>query len=847
MDRNTMLKWLALAIMTVFSIVIVTPFKDKIRLGLDLSGGTSFTVQIDEDKLKEQRRLDQPDDTPAQIEQYVKDVLKDADARTLEVLRNRIDGLGLNEPVITGGQNHRIQIQLPGVDDEQRVAAENSIKSAAFLTFRLVHRDNSKLVGDIFAKGLAPEGYAIADGNTYRRVEDYKKVSADPEYAFRLARFQQQSVNYTFMLEEVRRRDSSETLYRPYFVQNKNLLTGSALHRANVETDSMTGEVRVGLKFKTAGAQEFAKITAEYAPRGTKNAKSDVGRQLAIVLDDKLYSAPAINEPIPSGSASISGAFSYKEGVELCNILNAGALPAPIKIIETRAVSPTLGKDAIASGIQASIIGVVLVLVFMLIYYTYCGLVANIALCLNMILWPLGMVLAAGIMGVFVRDTGSSGGSLIQLPVLTLPGIAGFVLTIGMAVDANVLIFERMREEFRLGKSARVAVNAGYDRAFLAIFDSNITTLLTACVLFAFGSGPIRGYAISLAGGLIMSMFTALVVTRLIFNAFTPEARTKPYAMMQWFKFNKVPFITYGKYAGYASLVIIVITLGIFTARAVKSPASVMAVDFTGGIAVNFTYDKNARADEEAVRKAALSTGISDATIQYQTSLDISTPGLLQIKTSDVKIGDQDVSEVLLKALNEQIPESKFVRESQDVVGSQIGKDLKRDVMISVLLSLVIMIVYISIRFEFGFGLGAIVALTHDVLITFGIYSLTGSQLSLTVVAALLTIIGYSINDTIVIFDRIREMMKKDLNVRFADLCNTAINDTMSRTVLTTVLTLLTVTSLLIFGGGAIQDFALTLFIGMLAGTYSTIFIATPVMLWWYKGKRPAIGSTKKH
>lgn len=839
MDRSVLWKWLVLAIATVFSIVIVTPPAEKITLGLDLKGGTSFTVQVDREKLAEKLSLEQPNASAESIKRQVDNILKDADSRTLQVLRNRIDALGLNEPVITAGKDHRIQIQLPGVDEAKRQEAERSIKSAAYLSFRLVHKNNAKLVSDLFAKGLAPEGYEIADGNAYRRTKDYPTVSQAPGYDIRLARFQTPSVAYSLLLER-KQLKSGEEVYEPCYVSNREQLSGGALKHAEVQRDPMNGQVQVTLQFNSDGARQFAKVTSEYCLNGTKNAGAPSGRQLAIILDDRLYSAPVLNEPIPNGNAVISGSFSWAEGVELRNTLNAGALPAPIKIIETRSVSPTLGQDSINSGIRASVIGLTLVMAFMLMYYVYCGVIADVALLLNIVLWPLGIVIAAGVFSIFARDAAASG-SMVKLPTLTLPGIAGFILSIGMAVDANVLIFERIREEFRLGKSARASINAGYDRAFLAIFDSNITTLLTAAILFALGSGPVRGYAVTLAGGIIVSMFTALVVTRLVFNLFTPEARTKPYRMMQWFKFEKVDFVKFGKPAIISSAVIILASCALFAVRAVRNPASVMAVDFTGGVAINYTFEQ--KPDMEQVRTAALSTGVTDVTPQFMK--DAATE-ILQIKTSTLSVADQSASAAILKALNEKIPNSKFALQSEDAVGSQVGDDLKRDVCWSVGLAFVMIVAYISIRFQFGFGLGAIAALIHDVFITFGLYTLTGSQVSLTVVAALLTIIGYSVNDTIVIFDRIRETLKSNPSGSFKEICNQAVNVTMGRTVLTTLSTLLAVSSLLIFGGGAIRDFALTLFIGMIAGTYSTIFIATPVMLWWYKGKTPVLAAKQK-
>ena len=843
MSRNDLWKWLVLAIVTVFSVYVVIPPKEKIRYGLDLSGGTSFTVAIDEAKLRSNIKSEDSELTAEAVQAQVNNILKDADARAIEVIRNRIDTLGVNEPLIQGGKNHRITIQLPGISADQRDAAEKSIQSAAFLEFKLVHKQNDQLVDKLFTSGRLPEGYVAGDdGRSFKRVEAkaYAELVKDPEYANRLSLFEVPDPRYAFMLERVQNPNGMVT-YRPVFVLRKAEMTGEALSSASVEIDTMTGRVHVSLVFNAKGSAEFAKLTKAYAPRGSRNKDSDVGRQLAIVLDDTLYSAPVLRTEIPNGRAVIEGSFTWSEAAVLRNILNAGSLPAPMKILEKRSVESTLGADAVNSGVKAAVIGTLLVAMFMLIYYWYCGLVANIALLLNLILLPAGLIITSSVLAIFVKDAAVTKGAL-ALPVLTMPGIAGIVLTLGMAVDANVLIFERMREEFALGKSARAAVTAGYERAFSAIFDSNITTLLTGTILFVLGTGPIRGYAITLCAGIIVSMFTALVVTRLIFNMTVPENRTKPYRMMQLMKNANYDFLRYGKVAGFTSLAVIVVTVSIFFGRAFKTPASVLAVDFTGGASMTYSYEK--KADIGAVRKIVEEV-VRDAAIQYQSSPD-GSGNMLLIKTGTMKIGDQNSSKVIGEALVKGLPESKFSLAGEEDVGSEVGSDLKRSAQWAVLASLVGILIYVAFRFEFGFALGGVVALAHDAFITLGIYSLCGRQLSLTIIAALLTIVGYSINDTIVIFDRIREDMRKDPKMDFKTLCNLAINKTLSRTILTSLTVLIATGVLFIFGGGAINDFALAMLIGLIAGTYSTIFIATPVMLAWYRGHRPGLATSKE-
>ena len=843
MSRNDLWKWLVLAFLAVLSAYVVVPPtgpNGKIRLGLDLSGGTSFTVAIDEARLKANIKAEGADLTEAEVQGKLNNILQDADARIIEVLRNRIDSLGLNEPVIQGGKNHRITIQLPGASAEQREAAEKSIQSAAFLEFKLVHKQSEQLADKVLSSGRLPEGYISApEGRGYVRGSDYNDLVKDPGYAHRLSLFEVPDPRYAFMLER-ERTSNGQVYYAPVFVLRKPEMTGAGLAKAGLDPDPMTGRRVVSLRFNAKGTAEFAKVTKDYSPGGARNRDSNVGRRLAIVLDDTLYSSPVLKTEIPNGQAIIEGSFPISEAVVLRNVLNAGSLPAPMKILEKRSVESTLGADAIKSGVNAAVIGTLLVALFMLIYYCYLGVVANVALFLDLLLLPAGLILVSNVLGAFMKDTGMAK-NMLDLPVLTMPGIAGIVLTMGMAVDANVLIFERIREEFALGKSAKAAVSAGFDRAFLAIFDSNITTLLTGVILFAFGTGPIRGYAITLSAGVIISMFTALVVTRLILDATVPENRTKPYKMMQFLKNANYDFLRWGKLASFTSLAIIVITCAIFLIRALVSPSSVMAVDFTGGASMTFNYE--AKANIGDVRKI-LEGVVSDATIQYQSSPDGSGNFLL-VKTGTTKKGEENISAAISAALTAGAPDSKFTLAGEEEVGSEVGGDLKKSAQWAILATLIGILIYVSVRFEFGFALGGVVALAHDAFFTLGVYSLCGKQVSLTTVAALLTIVGYSINDTIVIFDRIREDLRKDPKMEFKTLCNRALNQTLSRTILTSLSTLIATFTLYIVGGGAINDFALVMMIGLVAGTYSSIFIATPVMLAWYRGRRPSFATTK--
>ena len=854
LDTPSLVKWAFLAALVAFSCYVTFPAKEKVRLGLDLKGGTSFTVQIDEAKLiedlKAQNYLDakinpatatpeQHASIEAEAKRKAQQTMTEADDLTLEVLRKRIDAIGTNEPIIAKGSDHRIHIQIPGADAEQARLAEQSVKSAAFLEFRLVHKDNAVKVREVIDGTRTPEGFERSTCNgqiCFVRSDAYSKLAETPDFLIKLGRFAAPSALYECVMQEIGSDPAGRKAYWPMFVSRSREASvgGDTVTKARPSKDPTTGRVVVDVEFDAEGTQKFAKLTGRY-----------VGRQLAIVLDDIVRSAPVLQTEITNGRCEITGGFTWREASELAGVLNAGALKAPIRIIETRSVSPSLGDEAISKGTLSAAIGVVAVFAFMLFYYLCCGVVADIALLLNVILWPAGMIVASGLMSVFISDgTGSS--SIGQLPVLTLPGIAGLVLSVGMAVDANVLIFERIREEFRLGKTAKSAIVAGYDRAFLAIFDSNLTTLITGVILFIFGSGPIRGFAVTLCGGIIISMFTALVVTRLIFNLIA-EDTTKPYKMQQWVKETiNFDFLRWAKPAVITSGAIILVTLGIFFGRAVKNPASVMAVDFTGGVALIYEATDKASGevkplDTEKVRAVVAKTGVTDQTVQNTIGENGKTQTLVKTSTVNLKVGEGEESSatVIEKALDEAYPEYTVKLESKDLVGSQIGSELKKDATWAVIISLICIIAYVSFRFQFGFALGGVVALAHDALITLGIYSLCGNQLSLTTVAALLTIVGYSINDTIVIFDRIREEMARDEETPFPVLVCKALNQTLSRTLLTTLSTLLPVCALYFFGGAAMHDFAFALFIGMLAGTYSTLFIAPCVMLAWYRGKRP--------
>jgi len=843
--RNNIWKWLVLGLIAAVSIYVCNPPSEKLRFGLDLKGGTSFTLGVDTEKLAETIIAANPAivETPGAVEAKIAETLTGCDDRIIQVIRRRVDGLGTNEPVIQGMKDHRLLVQLPGVGEEVRKAAKASLQSAAFLEFRLTHPKNSELAAKLLAKDVAPEGYRKS-GNGYARAENYAEVSKVPGYAARLAAFEVPDARYRFMLE-----DNGDGTYSPNFVSRTTELTGDSLVKAAVQRDPTSGTLSIGFELNAEGGRKFAALTRNYKAGGPKNPTGR-GRQLAIILDNTLISAPVIPSEI-STRGEITGRFDAASAQKLANELNAGALPAPLKILAETTVAPTVGEDAIHAGIVAAIMGFVLVAVFMFIYYWYTGLVADVALFLDIALLPTALVLVANVLGAFAHDPSMGGGGSMQLPVLTMPGIAGLVLSLGMAVDANVLIFERIREEFQKKATAGEAVKNGYGRAFTAIFDSNITTILTGVILFVVGTGPVRGFAITLTAGVVISMFTAVVVTRLILDHAVDPASVKPFKMLQFFKAPKLDLMRFTKKTVLASAGVIVVTLAIFFIRLAVNRASVLAVDLTGGTSIVYNLAQDKLPEVKDIRET-LNAFDNATVIQYQHGVGDTT---LLVKTGETaetakgsQVENKDVGAHVTKLLQERFPEAGFAPASVDEVGSVVGADLKKSGTYAVLFSIVAILLYVAFRFEFGFGLGAIAALAHDALITLGLFSLCGRQVSLIVITALLTIIGYSVNDTIVVFDRIREKCRYNRNAKavFADICNESINQCLSRTVITSVTTLFAILALFAFGDGSIFDFALTMLIGVVAGTYSSIFIATPIMVWWYRGKLPEFEAAPK-
>ncbi len=661
---------------------------------------------------------------------------EDAVERALEVLRNRIDQFGVREPIVQIQGDDQIVIQLPGMTDRAR--ALDLIGRTALLEFKLVNDDPKALADAI--EGNVPEGFELKELDKEKIL-----VNASAE------------------------------------------LTGDYLETADVRFDQGAfGQPIVAMKLKGEGVKKFAGLTRE-----------NVGRLLAIVLDGRVYSAPRINEPIPSGEAIISGRFTPDEAKDLAIVLRSGALPAPLVIEEERTVGPLLGQDSIRKGIAACVVGGFLILFFMAYYYGFSGWVADLALSLN-------ILIILGGLGLFGAT-------------LTLPGIAGILLTMGMAVDANVLINERMREELRTGKTLRMAVSQGYDKAFTAILDANVTTLIAAFFLFQFGTGPIRGFAVTLTIGLVASLFTAVVVTRLIFEFVIYKHGIKGLRFRSFFKpEHHIDFLNKRFFA--AALSGLLLVAGLWSV--VRKGQDAYGVEFTGGQVQEYLFRKPIPV--AALRGSLKDIGMGDMNIQQ-----------VQDEPREIILrGGADTASAVQTSLRHTFPDNPFETMRIEKIGPTVGKLLKQKAVFAIVYSLLGILLYVTIRFRhFDFAVGGVFAILHDVVLTMGFVVLMGRQVDLLIVTALLTIAGYSINDTIVVYDRVRELMRTRHKASLREVINLAINQTLPRTVLTTVTTLFVALAMFVLGGAILNTFALALLFGFIIGCYSTIFVASPIVL----------------
>ena len=785
-----------------------------------------------------------------------------------EVLRKRIDKFGVTQPNIQRlGNSGRILVELPGAKDVDRV--KNLLQSTAQLEFWETHKNNQFMnflaQANEYLKTIAVDQINNAEEDVKSSIDDLLAdveaqdstsiVSINPlldmivGYGFQggpvLAQFaskDSEKVMGYLDTPEVRKLLPRNLRYTKFAwgkpEQNSEIIELYALksNRDDIaplsggvvvdamQSYDMSGSPAVSMQMNSQGARTWEAMTGK-AFRETTN--------IAIVLDDIVYSAPGVSSgPISGGRSEITGNFSLNEAIDLANVLRAGKLPAAAEIIQSEIVGPSLGKEAIQSGIYSFIIALILVLVWMVFYYGFAGIFADIALVLNILL-IFGILAGLG-------------------AVLTLPGIAGVVLTIGISVDANVLIFERIREELKKGKGLRKSVADGFNNALSSILDANITTGLTALILFVFGTGPIKGFATTLLIGIATSLFTAIFITRLFIDARNEKGRRVSMGtkLTQSLLSNiNLSFLEKRKIAYVISSLILTTSLISLSFQGLNQ-----GVDFVGGRSYTIRFDKIV--SPNAVQSTLINTlGSAEVkTFGNENQLKITTKYKVDVEGLAV---DNEIQNILYNSLLSFLPDGytydQFVNDSNEKqvgimssikVGPTIADDIKKNSFLAVIGSLIVVFLYILLRFRrWQFSLGAVAAVFHDVLIVLGVFSLTykfmpfSMEINQAFIAAILTVIGYSLNDTVVVFDRIREFAGEHTKWKFNKTVNAALNSTLSRTLNTSLTTLIVLLAIFIFGGESIRGFMFALIVGVIVGTYSSVFIATPVMYDTHRGK----------
>ena len=696
--------------------------------------------------------------------------------QALQTIRNRVDRFGVSEPYIArqGLAGDRLVIQLPGVEDPDRV--RELIKSTAFLEFRMVDGRSGDRPAATREELLARYGGALPED-----VEILPEDIKDPN---------NRVIGQQF-----------------WALEKQRVITGRDLRSAAPDRGQF-GEPVVRFDLNAEGARQFGRVTGE-----------NVGRFLAIALDGKVQTAPRINSRI-TDSGIIEGNYTQEEVQDQVTMLRSGALPAGIEYLEERTVGASLGQDSIDKGVKAAFVAMVLTILAMFAVYSLTGFNAVAALGLNVVV-------------LFGALTGFAG--LLPRATLTLPGIAGIVLTIGMAFDANVLVFERIREELKAGRAVRSAIEAGFGKAMSSIVDSNITTMVAAGFLFAFGTGPVQGFAVTLFIGICATLFAGVFFSRWLFDAIA-QWRTRSDRLAIWglrFPATNLDFMKYRKIWVAVSLAVIAAGL---TAIFVHGKLN-FGIDFAGGTQLILRFPEEPQVDE--IRQVLAAAGQGDAQIQRygeagEHEVLIRTP---------IRPGTEEGSgEQVVTALKSRFDD--FEVRSTENVGPQVGSELRKKGVLAVLFSMVGMLVYIWLRFELRFGVGALMAVVHDVLVTLGLFAYFGFEFNLTTIAAFLTLVGYSVNDTVVVFDRVRENLRKMRREPLVKVLNLSLNQTLSRTILTGGTTLTACVALMILGGEVLRGFAFILFIGVIVGTYSSIYIASPFTLLWeqYLGRQARSG-----
>jgi len=819
--------------------------------------------------------LNDPDE---KVIELVEQEIESAIDRSYTILKNRLDQFGTSQPNIqrlpgTG----RIQIEIPGADNPARVrkllqgvarlefwdvVEPNEMASSLTSVNTLLTKEQQSqaLAKSTVSTGTSAEAKPAADttltdlekqlqtasvaDTTKSGLDSLQNLGVSPLFAksipagtFRYSLKDTAEINRIFRRADVRSllprnvgvywankpdKDlgNTEALQLYFLDQGRGgKLTGEVINDARQDLDEYARPA-VSMTMNATGTRIWAKMTAEAA------SKSPRGR-IAIVLDNAVYSAPYVNGEIPNGNSQISGNFTVEEAKDLANILKAGSLPAPTKIVEEAIVGPTLGELARNQGLISTVLGLVLVVIFMVIYYAKGGWVANIALLFNIFF----------ILGILAQLDAS----------LTLPGVAGIVLTMGMAVDANVLIFERIKEEMLHGRKLKDAVKTGYQRAFWTIFDSNLTTLITAFFLAWLGQGPIRGFAVTLMVGIATSFFTAVYVSRVIVEWMTRKGDESNISFDTFIaravkKRRQFAFVRNSKLAYIVSSALIIVGFALMLVKGLN-----MGVDFKGGRSyiVSFNQPMVATSLKVGLSQAFSNAGTEVKNYGSNSTVKVTTSYLIDDDTDEA---DEKVKQALIAGLEKitgkqyvdqdsQLNDSRFTISSSSKVGATVADDIKNSAWEASLFSIIAIFLYILIRFrKWQFSAGAIVATLHDALFVIAAFSIAnffgiGFEIDQVFVAAVLTIIGYSINDTVIIFDRIREYIGLGTSHDKKKIVNDAINDTLSRTIITAGTTLLVVITLLIFGGEVLRGFSFALLVGIVVGTYSSVFIAAPITI----------------
>ena len=811
-----------------------------------------------------------PESTDAEVIEVIRAESESAIANSFNVLRNRIDRFGVTQPNIQKlGNSGRILVELPGVKEPERV--RKLLQGTASLEFwptfnysevRTYLDEANTLLAQILEDETAVEETPAVEADSLlaaelaAKAEEAKLMKQNPLYAA-LAPAQYESacigyahysdtakVNKYLAMPQVKALFPAEfkpmwTVHASAMGENiyelvaikavsadgKAPLDGGYVTDARVQFGTTAGTPEVSMTMNGEGAGIWSRLTGD-----------NIGKQIAIVLDGMVYSYPNVNGKIDGGQSQITGNFSLEEAEDLANVLKSGKLPAPATIIQEQVVGPSLGAESINAGMISFVIAFILVLIYMVLFYAGAGLVADIALLCNVVLL-FGTLVSFG-------------------AVLTLPGIAGLVLTLGMAVDANVIIYERVKEELRAGKGLSKAIADGYSNAYSAIIDGQVTTLLTGIVLFAFGSGPVQGFATTLIIGIITSMVTSIFITRIIFDDRVEKGKNVTFDnkfTRNFLQNTHVDFLGKKKIAYMVSGALILISI-----LSIGIKGFTYGVDFTGGrtYVVRFDQPAEVEAVRAAVNAAFDNAATNDETVDNsaaevkqfggESQIKITTTYKVENESSEV---DTEVEGILYEALKGFYAEDLTIDEftstqdnpngivSSDKVGPTIANDITRDAIIAVILALIVIFGYIAIRFKgWTWGLGGVTGLAHTALIVIGFFSLFSGILPFsldidqTFIAAILTIIGYAINDTVVIFDRIREYKELHPKADFRQNVNEALNSTLSRTMNTSLTTLVTMLAIAIFGGEVIRGLAVALILGIVIGTYASIFIATPIM-----------------